>query len=405
MYDVYKIRQDFPILQKLIDGKPNIYLDSAASAQKPKAVINRMNRILKNEYANVHRGTYALSDKITDEYEKARIIVQKFLNARSAQEIVFTRNATEAINLVAYSWAMENLHQGDEILISEAEHHANLIPWQIVCQKKGCVLRVFKIGDDGAYLPHEFTKSLSDKVKLVAVTAMSNVLGTIFPIKTITAEAHKIGAKVLIDACQAAVHQKIDVQDIDCDFLAFSGHKTYGPTGIGVLYGKSELLKSMPPYQTGGDMVDKVTYQHTTFAEPPSRFEAGTPAIVEAIGLGEALRYMQKIGLENITLHEQELVKYMYEKCREIKDFKHIGSLPNKGGVFSFQVGNIHPQDLAYVLGKEGVAIRIGHHCAEPLVERMGYNSVARASFGLYTAKEDIDAFVRAVTKAQKFFK
>lgn len=405
MYDVYKIRQDFPILQKLIDGKPNIYLDSAASAQKPKAVINIMNRILKNEYANVHRGTYALSDKITDEYEKARIIVQKFLNARSAQEIVFTRNATEAINLVAYSWAMENLHQGDEILISEAEHHANLIPWQIVCQKKGCVLRVFKIGDDGAYLPHEFTKSLSDKVKLVAVTAMSNVLGTIFPIKTITAEAHKIGAKVLIDACQAAVHQKIDVQDIDCDFLAFSGHKTYGPTGIGVLYGKSELLKSMPPYQTGGDMVDKVTYQHTTFAEPPSRFEAGTPAVVEAIGLGEALRYMQKIGLENITLHEQELVKYMYEKCREIKDFKHIGSLPNKGGVFSFQVGNIHPQDLAYVLGKEGVAIRIGHHCAEPLVERMGYNSVARASFGLYTTKEDIDAFVKAVAKAQKFFK
>ncbi len=405
MYDVYKIRQAFPILQKLIDGKPNIYLDSAASAQKPKAVINIMNRILKNEYANVHRGTYALSDKITDKYEKARIIVQKFLNARSAQEIVFTRNATEAINLVAYSWAMENLHQGDEILISEAEHHANLIPWQIVCQKKGCVLRVFKIGDDGAYLPHEFTKSLSDKVKLVAVTAMSNVLGTIFPIKTITAEAHKIGAKVLIDACQAAVHQKIDVQDIDCDFLAFSGHKTYGPTGIGVLYGKSELLKSMPPYQTGGDMVDKVTYQHTTFAEPPSRFEAGTPAIVEAIGLGEALRYMQKIGLENITLHEQELVKYMYEKCREIKDFKHIGSLPNKGGVFSFQVGNIHPQDLAYVLGKEGVAIRIGHHCAEPLVERMGYNSVARASFGLYTTKEDIDAFVKAVAKAQKFFK
>lgn len=404
MYDVYKIRQDFPILQKLVDGKPNIYLDSAASAQKPKVVINRMNRILKSGYANVHRGTYALSDKITDEYEKARIIVQKFLNARSAQEIVFTRNATEAINLVAYSWAMENLHQGDEILISEAEHHANLIPWQIVCQKKGCVLRVFKIGDDGAYLPHEFAKSLSEKVKLVAVTAMSNVLGTIFPIKTITAEAHKIGAKVLIDACQAAVHQKIDVQDIDCDFLAFSGHKTYGPTGIGVLYGKSELLKSMPPYQTGGDMVDKVTYQYTTFAEPPSRFEAGTPAIVEAIGLGEALRYMQKIGLENITLHEQELVRYMYEKCREIKDFKHIGSLPNKGGVFSFQVGNIHPQDLAYVLGKEGVAIRIGHHCAEPLVERMGYNSVARASFGLYTTKEDIDAFVKAVAKAQKFF-
>lgn len=405
MYDVYKIRQDFPILQKLIEGKPNIYLDSAASAQKPKAVINKMSHILKNGYANVHRGTYALSDNITDEYEKARIIVQKFLNARSAQEIVFTRNATEAINLVAYSWAMENLHPGDEILISEAEHHANLIPWQIVCQKKGCALRVFKIGDDGAYLPHEFTKSLSGKVKLVAVTGMSNVLGTIFPIKDIAAKAHKIGAKVLIDACQAAVHQKIDVQDIDCDFLAFSGHKTYGPTGIGVLYGKAAILEAMPPYQTGGDMVDKVTYQYTTYAEPPSRFEAGTPAIVEAIGLGAALQYMQKLGLENIALHEQELVKYMYEKCREIKDFKHIGSLPNKGGVFSFQVGNIHPQDLAYVLGKEGVAVRIGHHCAEPLVERMGYNSVARASFGLYTTKEDIDAFVAAVAKAQKFFR
>lgn len=405
MYDVYKIRQDFPILQKLIEGKPNIYLDSAASAQKPKAVINKMSHILKNGYANVHRGTYALSDNITDEYEKARIIVQKFLNARSAQEIVFTRNATESINLVAYSWAMENLHPGDEILVSEAEHHANLIPWQIVCQKKGCALRVFKIGDEGAYLPHEFTKSLSEKVKLVAVTGMSNVLGTIFPIKDIAAKAHKIGAKVLIDACQAAVHQKIDVQDIDCDFLAFSGHKTYGPTGIGVLYGKLELLKSMPPYQTGGDMVDKVTYQYTTYAEPPFRFEAGTPAIVEAIGLGTALQYMQKLGLENIALHEQELVKYMYEKCREIKDFKHIGSLPNKGGVFSFQVGNIHPQDLAYVLGKEGVAVRIGHHCAEPLVERMGYNSVARASFGLYTTKEDIDAFVAAVAKAQKFFR
>lgn len=404
MYDVYKIRQDFPILQKLIEGKPNIYLDSAASAQKPKAVINKMSHILKSGYANVHRGTYALSDKITDEYEKARIIVQKFINAHSPQEIVLTRNATESINLVAYSWAMENLHQGDEILVSEAEHHANLIPWQIVCQKKGCRLKVFKISDEGAYLPEEFAKSLSERVKLVAVTGMSNVLGTIFPIKDIAAKAHQIGAKVLIDACQAAVHQKIDVQDIDCDFLAFSGHKTYGPTGIGVLYGKLEILAAMPPYQTGGEMVNKVTYQYTTYAEPPFRFEAGTPAIVEAIGLGTALQYMQKLGLENIAAHEHQLVKYMYEKCREIKDFKHIGCVPDKGGVFSFQVGNIHPQDLAYVLGKEGVAVRIGHHCAEPLVERMGYNSVARASFGLYTTKEDINAFVIAVEKAQRFF-
>lgn len=405
MYDVEKIRQDFPILQRLIDGKPNIYLDTAASAQKPKQVINKMNRIYRHAYANVHRGTYALSEEITAKYEKARETVRRFLNAKSDKEIVFTRNATESINLTAASWAMENLRAGDEILVSQAEHHANLIPWQIVCQKKGCCLKIFKIGDDGSYIPAEFERLLSARTKLVAVTAMSNVLGTIFPLKEITAAAHGYGAKVMADACQLAVHQRVDVRDIDCDFLAFSGHKTYGPTGIGVLYGKSELLQSMPPYQTGGDMVEKVTYQRTDFAAPPARFEAGTPAIVEAVGLGEALEYMMKLGLDNIAGHERSLVKYMYEKTAEIKEFRHIGTASAKGGVFSFQVGRIHPQDLAYVLGKEGVAIRIGHHCAEPLVNRMGFDSVARASFGLYTSRADIDAFIEAVKKAQKFFK
>ena len=404
MYDIEKIRRDFPVLQRQINGKPNAYLDSAASAQKPKCVINKMNHIYRTGYANVHRGTYALSDTITTEYEKARKIVQKFINARSEKEIVFTRNATESINLVAATWAIQNLKSGDEVLISEAEHHANLIPWQIVCQKTGAMLKVFKIADDGSYIHEKFKKSLSGHTKLVAVTGMSNVLGTVFPIKQIAAEAHKIGAKVLIDACQLAVHASIDVQDLDCDFLAFSGHKTYGPTGIGALYGKAEILADMPPYQTGGDMVDKVTYEYTTYAEPPARFEAGTPAIVEAIGLGEALKYMQKIGFDNIERHEREIADYMLQKTAEIKGFKHVGTAAGKGGVFAFQVGNIHPQDLAYVLGKEGVAIRIGHHCAEPLVNRLGYTSLARASIGLYTSKEDIDAFVAAVKKAQKFF-
>ncbi|MDY4885584.1 MAG: SufS family cysteine desulfurase [Alphaproteobacteria bacterium] len=404
MYDIDKIRRDFPVLQRQINGKPDVYLDSAASAQKPKSVINKMNRIYRSGYANVHRGTYALSDSITNEYEKARKIVQKFINARSEKEVVFTRNATESINLVAATWAMRNLKTGDEILISEAEHHANLIPWQIVGQKIGAVLKVFKIADDGGYIHEEFQNKLSERTKLVAVTGMSNVLGTLFPIKQIASEAHKFGAKVLIDACQLAVHARLDVQDSDCDFLAFSGHKTYGPTGIGVLYGKTDILADMPPYQTGGDMVDKVTYEYTTYAEPPARFEAGTPAIVEAIGLGEALKYMQKIGFDNIERHEREMADYMLQKTSEIKNFKHIGTVAGKGGVFSFQVGSIHPQDLAYVLGKEGVAIRIGHHCAEPLVNRLGYTSLARASLGLYTSKEDIDAFVAAVKKAQKFF-
>ena len=404
MFDVYKIRKDFPVLMQNINGKPNIYLDSAASAQKPDCVIDKMCRVYKTTYANVHRGAYALADEITAEYEDARQTVQKFINAASAKEIVFTRNATESINLVAATWALNNLHESDEILLSEAEHHANLVPWQIVAQKTGCTLKIFKIGDDGSYLPEEFTKNLNERTKLVAITGMSNVLGTIFPIKDITTAAHQVAAKVLIDACQLAVHQPIDVQAIDCDFLAFSGHKTYGPTGIGVLYGKFEILQNMPPYQTGGDMVEKVTYQKTTYAEPPARFEAGTPAIVEAIGLGKALKYMLNLGWKDIIAHERELTHYMLQQTAEIKGFKHIGTAQNKGGVFAFQVGKIHPQDLAYVLGKEGVAVRIGHHCAEPLVNRMGYTSLARASLGLYSTKEDIDAFVAAVKKASTFF-
>lgn len=404
MYDVYTIRKDFPILSQTVNGKPNIFLDSAASAQKPLCVIDRLRRIYLEEYANVHRGLYYLSEKCTGDYENARKIVQKFLNARSNREIVFTRNATESINLVAACWGRKFLKPGDEILISEAEHHANLVPWQQMRDETGCSLKIFKIADDGSYLEEEYLKLLSEKTKLVAVTGMSNVLGTVFPVKKMAAQAHAHGALFLLDACQYVVHQKVDVRELDCDFLAFSGHKTYGPTGIGILYGKYDLLEKMPPYQTGGDMVGRVTYEKTTFEEPPVRFEAGTPAFVQAIGLGEALNYMMTLGMDTITAHEDELTAYALERLGEISGLKQVGTAAGKGGVFSFVLEGIHAQDVAYVLDKEGVSVRTGHHCAEPLVRRMGYESVARASLGLYSTREDIDGLVKAIRKAQSFF-
>lgn len=404
MFDVYEIRKQFPVLGRLINGKPNTFLDTGASAQKPQCVIDKMLKVYSEDYANVHRGSYLLSEEITLEYEKARKIVQKFINAKSDKEIVFTRNATESINLVAAAWGRKFLKKGDEILISEAEHHANLIPWQQVRDETGCTLKIFKIADDGSFVWDEYAKLLSEKTKLVAVTAMSNVLGTIFPIKKMAQAAHNVGALILTDACQFAVHHQIDVQDMDCDFLAFSGHKTYGPSGIGVLYGKYDILDSMPPYQCGGDMVDHVSYEKTTFAEPPARFEAGTPAIVQAIGLGEALNFMMNLGMDNITAHEKELTKYATEKLSEIDGLVQIGTAKDKGGVFSFVLKGVHPQDMAFILDKEGVALRVGHHCAEPLVHRMGYESVARATLGLYNTKEDIDRLVKAIEKAKTFF-
>ena len=292
----------------------------------------------------------------------------------------------------------------DEVLISEAEHHANLVPWQILRDEIGFELKIFKINDDGSFSWDEFCKNLSGKTKLVSVTGMSNVLGTVFPIKEIIKSAHDVGAKVLIDACQYVVHHPVDVQDLDCDFLAFSGHKTYGPTGIGVLYAKQDLLNAMPPYQFGGDMVNVVTYQATTFDEPPARFEAGTPAIVQAIGLGAALEYMMNLGMENIKAHEDDLTRYMHLRLVEVDGLTEVGTAPNKGGVFSFYIDGIHSQDLAFILDKEGVAVRVGHHCAAPLVRRMGYESLARASFGLYSNRDDIDRFINALKKAKTFF-
>lgn len=404
MYDVYEVRKDFPVLAEKINGKPNSFLDSAASAQKPKAVIDRMKEVYFTDYANVHRGAYFLSEKITSDYENARKTVQKFINAASEKEIVFTRNATESINLIASTWGRKFLKKGDEVLISEAEHHANLIPWQILRDEIGFTLKIFKLGDDGSYQEEEYLKNLTTNTKLVAVTGMSNILGTVFPIKKMVKQAHTHGALFLVDACQMAVHKKIDVQDLDCDFLAFSGHKTYGPSGIGILYGKYDVLDSMPPYQFGGDMVSTVTYEHTTFEAPPARFEAGTPAIVQAIGLAAALDYMSNLGMENIEAHEKELTEYTTKKLEEIDGLHIVGTAEDKGGVFSFNVEGVHPQDLAFILDKEGVAVRTGHHCAEPLVRRMGYESVARASLGLYSTKEDVDHLVEAVKKAKTFF-
>ncbi len=404
MYNVEEVRKDFPILFQQIEGKRNTFLDTAASAQKPQCVVDRMIKVMTEQYANVHRGSYYLSEHLTFAYEQARKVVQRFLNAASSGEIVFTRNATESINLVAASWGRKNLKPGDEVLISEAEHHANLVTWQVLRDELGFKLKVFKIADDGSFIWNDFLGLLNKKTKLVAVTGMSNVLGTVFPVKKIAEAAHRQGALVLIDACQLAVHGNLDVQDMDCDFLAFSGHKTYGPTGIGVLYAKYDILEKMPPYQLGGEMVDTVTYEKTTFDVPPARFEAGTPAIVEAVGLGTALEYMMTLGQENIIRHEQQLTLYATEELQKIPGLKLIGTAAEKGGVLSFVVDGMHPQDMAFILGKEGVAIRTGHHCAEPLVRRMGYESVARASLGLYSNEEDIDMLVKAINKAKTFF-
>ena len=404
MYNVEQIRKDFPIFDRPVNGQANTFLDSSASAQKPRSVIDKMVQVYEREYANVHRGSYLLSEEITSAYEEARKTVQRFLNAASPAEIVFTRNATESINLVASTWGRKFLTKIDEVIITEAEHHANLVPWQVLRDEIGFELKICKIKDDGSFDWDDFCRLLNGKTKLVAVTGMSNVLGTIFPVKQIIASAHRVGAKVLVDACQLAVHQKIDVQDMDCDFLAFSGHKTSGPSGIGILYAKYDILKAMPPYQYGGDMVDVVTYQTTTFDEPPARFEAGTPAIVQAIGLDEALKYMMSLGMENITAHENELTKYTLQKLSEIEGLTQIGTAEGKGGVFSFVVEGIHPQDLAFILDKEGVSVRVGHHCAAPLVRRMGYESVVRASLGLYNTKQDIDVLCKALNKAKTFF-
>lgn len=403
-FDVEQIRADFPALSLTVHGKPLVFLDSAASAQKPLRVIDEMKRLYLNEYANVHRGVYELSEKATVNFENARKKVQHFVNAASDGEIVFTRGATDSINLVAYTWGAANLRAGDEIILSQAEHHSNIVPWQLLQSRIGFKINVAPVDDNGDFDFDAYLKLLNEKTKLVSVAHVSNVLGTIFPVKEISAAAHKVGAVVLIDGCQGATHLTVDVRDIGCDFYAFSGHKLYGPTGIGVLYGHLPVLESMPPFEGGGDMIKTVSFSGSTWAEPPARFEAGTPAIMQAIGLGSAVDYVEKIGMDAIDAHERALGKMMQEQIAAINGVRVIGTSKNKAAVVSFVTDFAHPQDIAMVLDQEAVAVRTGHHCAQPLHERFGVSVSVRASLGVYNTAQDVEKFVAAVVKAKRFF-
>jgi cysteine desulfurase/selenocysteine lyase len=403
-YDVLKCRKDFPILNQKVHGVPLVYLDNAATTQKPLAVIEAENKYYREYNANIHRGVHLLSQQATKAYEDARVKIQKFINAANSAEIIYTRGTTEGINLVAQTWGRKNVQAGDEILVSAMEHHSNIVPWQMLCEEKGAKLKVIPINDAGELLMDEFKKLVTAKTKLVAVTHVSNALGTINPIADIIQYAHSKGVLVLIDGAQSIPHIKVDVQALDCDFYAFSGHKIYAPTGIGVLYGKYKLLDAMPPYQGGGDMIASVTFEKTTYAKLPNKFEAGTPHIAGVIGLGAALDYVSAIGVDKIAAHEHELLVYGTQALSKIKEVRIIGTAAIKAGVISFTLGEIHPHDIGTILDKQGVAIRAGHHCAQPVMERFDIPATARASFGLYNLKEEIDILVTAIQKTLEVF-
>ena len=404
MFDVAKIRADFPILSREVYGKPLVYLDNAASAQKPQVVIDAMTKAMTDEYANVHRGLHYLSNAATQAFEDARESVRRFLNAPSKDQIIFTRNATEAINLVAQSYGGMVLGEGDEVVLSILEHHSNIVPWHFHRERKGAVLKWAPIDDDGNFILEEFEKLLTDRTKIVAITMMSNALGSIVPMDDVIRVAHARGIPVLVDASQAAVHGNVDVQALDADFLVFTGHKTYGPTGIGVLYGKAELLKRMPPYQGGGEMISEVTTEAVTYNDPPHRFEAGTPAIVEAIGLGAALDYMRGVGLEAIAVHEKSLHDYGMERLSAINSLRIFGKAKHKGPIISFTMNGAHAHDVATVIDRQGVAVRAGTHCTQPLLQRYGVTATCRASFALYNTREDVDKLADALIAAQRVF-
>ncbi len=404
MFDVQKIRSDFPILTREVYGKPLVYLDNAASAQKPKVVIDAMLKSMTEEYANVHRGLHFLSNAATQAFEDARESVRKFLNAPSKDQIIFTRNATDAINLVAQSYGGAVLSEGDEIVLSILEHHSNIVPWHFHRERKGAVIKWAPIDDHGNFLIEEYAKLLGPRTKIVAITMMSNALGTITPVQDIIKLAHDKGIPVLLDASQMAVHGSVDVQALDADFVVFTGHKTYGPTGIGVLYGKAELLKKMPPYQGGGEMILEVTEGNVTYNEPPHRFEAGTPAIVEAIGLGAALDYMQEIGAENIIAHEQALLEHAMERLSKINSLRIFGTAKHKGPIISFSMEGAHAHDVATVIDRQGVAVRAGTHCTQPLLQRLGVTATCRASFAMYNTHEEVDKLADALISAQRIF-
>jgi cysteine desulfurase/selenocysteine lyase len=403
-YDVARIREDFPALSMQVYDKPLVYLDNAASAQKPKAVLDRIQHAYTHEYANVHRGLHYLANAATEGYEGAREIVATFLNAPRSEEVIFTRNATEAINLVAYTFGRERLKEGDEIVLSIMEHHSNIVPWHFLRERQGAVIKWAPIDEDGNFLIDEFEKLLGPRTKMVAITHMSNALGTYVPVKEVVRIAHARGIPVLVDGSQAAVHLPVDVQDIGCDFYVFTGHKVYGPSGIGVLWGKSEHLEAMPPFNGGGEMIRDVFEDRVIYGDPPHKFEAGTPPIVQAIGLGAAIEYMNSIGKDRIKSHEDGLLRYAHEKLREINSLKIIGQAKEKGAVVSFEMRGAHPHDIATIIDRSGVAVRAGTHCVMPLLHRIGVTATCRASFGLYNTTDEIDSLASALIKAQDFF-
>jgi cysteine desulfurase / selenocysteine lyase len=403
-YDVEAIRAEFPILSQTVYGRPLVYLDNAASAQKPRAVIDAMVRTMETAYSNVHRGLHYMANAATEGFEGAREDVRRFLNARSTDEIVFTKSATEGYNLVANSFGTMGLGEGDEIILSIMEHHSNIVPWHFLRERKGAVIRWAPVDDDGNFLLDEYEKLFSPRTKIVAITHMSNVLGTVTPAREIVRIAHERGVPVLLDGAQGAVHLSVDVQELDCDFYIFTGHKVYGPTGIGVLYGKREWLEKMPPYQGGGEMINEVRCEGITYNEPPHRFEAGTPPIVEAIGLGAAVRFMMELGRDRIGAHEAALSAYAHERLRGMNALRLIGQARGKGAIIAFEMRGAHAHDVATVIDRQGVAVRAGTHCAMPLLTRFGATSTCRASFGLYNTMAEVDKLAEALRKAETLF-
>ena len=401
-FDVDKVRADFPILSREVYGKPLVFFDSGASAQKPRVVIDCIREAYESYYSNVHRGAHYLSQRATDAYEEARVIIAKFMNAPSDKNIVITSSVTESINLVAATWGRKFLKEGDEVIVSEMEHHANIVPWQMLREEKGIIIKVAPVRDDGSFHLEDFEACLSSRTKLVAITEVSNVLGTRVPIKELTKIVHQRGAKVLVDGAQGIVHQGVDVQALDVDFYGWTGHKLYGPSGVGILYGKADVLDSMPPYQGGGDMIARVTFEKTTFQDPPHRFEAGTPPIVQAIGLGAAVKYVEELGMKSIAAQEHGTLAYAQQELADIEGYREVGTAPDKAAIISFLVDGLHPFDVAAVLDRQGVATRVGQHCAEPLMDRIGIEGTVRASFGLYNNRADVDALVAAIRKARE---
>jgi len=403
-FDVARIREDFPVLRQIVNGKPLVYLDNAASSQVPQVVIDRGSIYLEDEHSNIHRGVHYLSQKATTAYEGAREKVKRFINAREAKECIFVRGATEGINLVMHGYGRKFLNSGDEIIISAMEHHANIVPWQMLCEEKGARLRVIPMNDAGELLMDEYDALLSERTKFVAVTHISNALGTVNPIKQMINQAHKYGVPVLIDGAQSAPHMAVNVQDLDCDFFAFSGHKMFAPTGSGVVYGKTALLEKMNPFQGGGDMIKSVTFEKTIYGDLPNKFEAGTPAIASQIGLGAAIDYLGTINRKQAEAHEQELLRYATEQISSIEGVRVIGTAREKTSVLSFVIDDIHPHDIGTILDQEGIAVRAGHHCAQPVMQRFNVPATARASFAFYNTREEVDVLARTIERVVEIF-